>query len=633
MFPSWKSFNAAVFGVVGVLVLAGLLVALNFLVYMSNVPLDVTRGHLYSLSDGTRTILSGLQHPVTLRFYYSKDVEGVPKPFTVYAKRVEDFLKQYHEAGKGKVKLERYNPSPDTDAEDAARLDGIDGQDLGQGERFYLGVTVQAEQVICLPFLAPADEETLEYQITRAIYRATHPDKLKIGLMAGLDLTGQGAAALNSALSQRKPWRCYTELQRDYQVVDVPPTSDSIPADLKMLLIVHPKALSEKTLYAIDQYLLHGGNVLALVDPLCSFESANNPMAQFGQQGPSSSTLGPLFNAWGIGFATDKVVFDNNFATRMRKGNSLAVLTLPHDAMNEQDVTTHALELMYMVYAGAFTGTGAAGLTETVLISTTQQSQLVDAGRLPIPGGEEAAIKDFVPGDKRLPLAIKLTGTFKSAFPSGPPGGPAEPATPAAGTTPTATPAHLSEGAKPGAVILVADVDFLHDDFWIRPADAGGMPAAMLISNNFDFVQNAVEQLSGDQSLINIRTRSSAHRPFKVVQEIRRLAELKTQAERAAFKKDYDETNRRLVDLERAKGSGNGQALIYSPEQKAEIEKLRSKLATTSKSIRELEKQQKRDVNQLEKLLMWSNIALVPLIIAHFGLVLAWLRRWRVRRA
>src|SRR5215469_11956196 len=301
-------FEAILYSVVGVVAVLVILVAINLLGGFFKVRSDLTQNKLYTLSTGTKKILDKLDTPVEIRFYFSKDNASVPVPLRTYAQQVEDLLAEYQQYGHGKIKVVKLDPKPDSDAEDSATLDGIDGQNINLTDRIFLGVAVRClDQKVAIPFLSPDRQTLLEYDLSRAISSVANPKKTVIGVMSALPVTGQKASPMmmRQRQPQNQPWVFLNELKQSFDVRDVALTAEKIDDDISVLLVVHPQGITEQAEFAIDQFLMRGGKMVALLDPYSFVES--QMAAQFGG-GPTSSTLQKLLPAWGIQFSSDKVL-------------------------------------------------------------------------------------------------------------------------------------------------------------------------------------------------------------------------------------------------------------------------------------------------------------------------------------
>ncbi|OPZ27851.1 MAG: ABC-type uncharacterized transport system [Lentisphaerae bacterium ADurb.BinA184] len=657
MQSSGKGFSRLLFSAAGILIVLVLVVAVNVLSSAVNTRADLTEENLYTLSGGTRAIVKGLDLPVAVRFYFSRDLAQMPMFLKNYAARVRDVLREYEVKAPGKIKVQELNPTPDSDAEDAANLDGVYGQMLGDGEQLYLGLALSClDETVTLPFLNPQDESLLEYQITRAIYRVSHPEKRVLGVLSSLPIMGTppNMMMMQQGMDARgqDPWYIMSELKRDFDVRELTAEVETIDADIDILLLVHPKEPTDKLLYALDQFVLRGGRLIACLDPLSFIEMYSQRQSPMQPPGPNSSTLGRLLDTWGVQFAADKVVVDLKYQTewqeRGQRRRDPMIVGLGKEAFAGDDPSTSQLETALLAYAGAFTGQGAEGLTRTVLLSSSGDAHLIDGfeARMPV---NQIVGKLEAEGSRRA-LAIRLAGTFKTAFPDGAPGtSPSQPAgdgdKPADGTdTPAAdadTPADGTdkkpEGGKPagdslksgkGMVVLIADTDFLHDAFCIERMQVFGQTIVRASSDNIALISNLVEQLSGDENLLSVRSRGVKSRPFVKVQDMKAAAETRYQKQIDGLETELNEAVNKLRELRQAKSPD--QRSVLTPEQEETIAGIQRKKAQTAKDLKEVRKEFRRDIDALETRLKLVNIGLVPLLVAAGGVAVAILNRRRM---
>src|SRR6266852_3055878 len=393
-----------------------ILVLLNLVLGAARGRIDLTQGKLYTLSEGTRAVLGKLESPVKIRLYFSQS--EVPLPIKAYGSRVEDLLAEFRQAGRGKVTVEKLDPQPDSDAEDSATLEGVEAQVTPSGDKFYLGASISyADQKLALPALAPDREPLLEYDLTRAIARATVRSKPVIGVMSALPVFGMPPSQFTGG-QPVEPQVFVGELRRDYTVKRVSLGAERIDDDIKVLLVIHPRGIGERAQYALDQFVLRGGKLIAFLDPSAYFDQMGG-MASMGMGGGTPSSLDRLLKAWGLGFDSGKVVLDMRYLTGAGARTLPTLLSLNDNAFDPNDITTARLGSWLMPFAGAFTGKPVEGLSETVLIKTSAYSQLVDSFAATTQG--EAAVREFKPSGTEYPLAIRLTGKFKTAFPEGRP--------------------------------------------------------------------------------------------------------------------------------------------------------------------------------------------------------------------
>lgn len=398
-------------------------------------------------------------------------------------------------------------------------------------------------------------------------------------------------------------------------------TADVIGDDVKVLLVVHPKEITAEAQFAIDQFLMRGGNLIAFLDAYSVVDSrGQNPM--MGMSSGSSSTFDRLLPAWGVIFDTAKVVADVNFRMQLQGRNGQPVdqptwLSVTPEGMNADDITTAEINNVWLPMAGAYSGTPVEGLTQTVLMHSTADSQLVDGFMANL--GAEQVMKDFKSSGTDQTLALRLQGTFQTAFPDGRPV--------AAGDTNAAAPiaAALKESPGGNAVILLGDADLLYDDFSIRRINSPFGQMSVAMNANLNFAQNCIEQMSGDPNLIQVRSRATLSRPFEVVKKKQVEAERRFQGEIAALEEKVQQSQQRVSELQ-AQKEGN-QRFILSPEQEQELLKLQREEAETSRNLREVRKDLKREIVHLENTVKWLNVLAMPALVSAFGIGLAVVKR------
>ena len=625
-----KGLETYIYSALGIVAMLGILVAFNFIAARGKQRIDLTQERAYTLSPGTRAILAKLDTPVQVRFYCTREENDMPVQLKTYAQRVEDLLGEFRQASKGLVEIQKLDPQPDSDAEDSAKLDGIEGQMLPTGGSIYLGVSASMlDQKEAIPFLAPNRERLLEYDLARAVSRVMSASKPVVGLMSPLTVAGMPMNPMMMQMGRRgePAWVLHSELNRDFTVKMVEMSADKIPDDIKVLVVIHPKGITDAAHYALDQFVLRGGKLIAFLDPLSALDR------QAGMMGgmPGGSSLDKLLKAWGLTFDMTKVVADTDYMGRSPQGRAPAVLMLTEKAVNKDDVLTADIDNLVFVFAGAFTGTPADGLKQTVLIKSSKNSQLVDPMMAQM-GGEEM-LKSFKASDTEYPLAVRLTGKFKTAFPDGKPKAPdAQPDEKKPGEKKDApADAGLKESAQEGAVILVGDSDFIQDQVAVTEMmnPFGGQRMIAPQNGNLAFGQSTVEQLAGDSNLIAVRSRASRERPFTVVKKMQADAEANYRSTIKDMEASLNEAQTKLNELQRSKTPEAGQHFILSPEQQAEIAKFRKKETEVKQQLKIERKKLRADIDSLETRIKWGNILGMPVLVAAVGLLLAAARRKR----
>lgn len=648
-------------GVTALLSIA-IVIAINFLVGglgFLNGRFDVTEDRLYTLSDGTRNILGNLSadEPVTLRFYVTTEDRVMPPMLKTYSRTVQDLILEFQKKAPGKVILEKLAPNPNTEDEDKAREDDIQGVPVNnEGDNIYLGLAVQCgKQKELLPFLNPNEETALEYNVARAIQKVSREKKTVIGVMSPMPIMGAPMMPFQRQQQGQQPWVLIQRLRMDYEVREVQMSSTSIEDGIDVLIVVHPADITEGAEYAIDQYLMKGGRVIALVDPQSLvaqrvYSQQQNPMTgQPGSQINASSDLPNLFKAWGVAFNKSDIVSDVKYRSQLMGRQTPVALRLPNEALSREDRITQNLQSLLIMMGGHFDINAKEGLSSTVLASSSEASEIIDST------AAEKLLREpmgnFNASGKRQSLAVMLKGKFKTAFPNGKPKGPEAAKTEGGGATEEANAPKAAEApksndtgkpkeadkakeaapAKPsdgtllesknneGVVVLFADADMMYDAFTVQQDPmTGGMIA---IDGNLPMFLNAVEILSGGGDLLQVRSRASTRRPFAKMDELRESVESKSRPLLLQKQSEMDKIAQDMGPL-RVK---NGQ--LVDPTQIKKLQDLMDKQTQIKKEIREIKKKQNKEIDFTENIITLLNVMGVPLLVVAIGLTLAIRRR------
>jgi ABC-type uncharacterized transport system involved in gliding motility auxiliary subunit len=594
---------------------------------------DLTENRLYTLSPGTLNLLSNLQEPIKLKLFFSKKVASdISTPLTSYAQRVQELLEQYVARSHGKISLEVIDPQPYTEEEDRAAQFGLEGKPAtSAGEMFYFGLagTNSTDQEETIPFFQESKEDSLEYEVTRLVYSLSTSKKRVVGLLSKLPLEGNPMARFTGGQDSR-PWTIVEEMRSSFEVKTIPPTTDKIDPAIDVLMVVHPQGLSPRTLFAIDQYALGGGKVLAFVDPFCEAQPVpqdpSNPMA--GMMANRGSDLGPILGAWGLEMQPDDIAGDRESAMRVRTEGGLAdyiaYLALRGDkgAFNKDDFVTSKLEVLHLATAGVLKKKVDVGTTITPLIETSPNSMLVNRSKIMFRPDPQDLNQSFVSGNEKLILAARVSGPAKSAYPDGPP----KVETPEDGHEKKDEPSGDSIKESKGInVIVVADCDLLSDSMWIQML-GGQIPVAG--ANNGDFVINALDNLSGSNDLISLRSRGRFNRPFDRVADIRRASEKEFGQKVKQLEAQLKDADARISEIQSQKGAQG--SMILTPEAQKEVEKFQQARLQTRKELRANKHDRDKDIEALGARLKFFNIFLIPVLI--FGMALVRFTRTRTRK-
>jgi ABC-type uncharacterized transport system involved in gliding motility auxiliary subunit len=584
--------------------------------------IDLTESKLYSLAPGTQRIVSSLDEPVNLYFFFSQDASAQSPRLRAYAQRVRELLEEMSQRSKGKLRLSVIDPKPFSEDEDRAAELGLTAVPLtpgGEGIYFGLAGTNSTDGREIIGLFQPDKEEFLEYDVASLIYRLSNAKRATVGLLSGLPVD----ASFDQMSGQMRPgWASIAQLREVLELRTLQADMADIPADIGVLMVVHPKELSPQTLYAIDQFVMRGGKLIAFMDPQSENDNAGQQMGM-PPMGGRSSTLGPLLDAWGVQFDPNQVVGDRELGltVSLRQGQApsqhIAIIGFNRSSMDPKDVTVSALDSINVMTAGALSKKEGATIQFEPLIQSSTSSALLPAAKLMFLPDSASLLEGFTPTGQRYAIAARIHGKLKSAYPNGKPdaeGGAGQ---------------HLVETKEDANIILVADTDVLADPLWVRTQNVFGQQFAVAWANNGDFVANSVDNLAGSADLISVRGRQSFFRPFTKVEELRRQAGDQLRAKEKELDQELRDTEQKLSQLE--SGRGNQASFSLTPEQEAELNRFQQERVRIRKELRETRRSLDEEIEKLGTRLKVINIALVPALLAIGAIFLAVVRRRRLR--
>ena len=604
--------------IVGIVLAVVLFVALNVYGSLSlrGSRLDLTENRQFTLSSGTEQLLAKVEEPLTLRFYASRALRDANPFLGSYADRVHDMLRTYAEASNGKILVEYIDPEPFSPEEDRAVGFGLEPVSLEGGAiTGYFGIagTNSTDDVDVLPMLSPERETFLEYDLTRMVSNLASPDKPVVAMVTGLPLNADPTA-------QYRPWQVMQELDQFFDIRMETGDIDRFAPDVDALVLVHPQALSEKTIYAIDQFVMRGGKVLVFVDPQSEAQAMRQQPGM--EVADTFSNLEKLLPAWGVDYDPEVVVGDPQTARqvgftsggREQVVNYLPWLSLDHSRLAADDVITSELNVVNLGTAGALAAREGATTSFTPLIRTSPDAMAIPAEEVRRYPDPMALIRDFKPRGKELVLAARIAGPLKSAFGDQPP------------QDVVHEPAHLAEAQSPAQIIVVADTDLLDNRTWLNML---GDQVAIPVADNTNLVANAIDNLVGSEALMSLRGREVTLRPFTKVQEIRRAGEIQYRAKEQELLTRLADLQDQLSSLQVTEGEDPS---LLSDVQRKEIDGFRTQLLDTRRELRDVQLAMRQDIEHLRDTTRFLNIAAVPLLVALAAIVIALVRRARYRR-
>ncbi len=624
---SARRYALIVFAALAVIFLASNVIVSS---WFSGARLDLTENSLYSLSKGTKQTLRDLNEPVTLTFYYSRDAAAPYPQVRTYGSRVRELLQTYARRSRGKVRVLEVDPVRFTDAEDEAVAAGLQPLQAEAGaDPIFLGITGAnaVDEKVTIPQLSWDREPFLEYELTRLISELQNTGRKKVALITALSWDPELAGGDPAMAAQSGQPYIVSELTRLADIQKLAPDFTGIDADVDVLAIVHPWALTEQQLYVVDQFMMTKGRAFIAVDPAAIMtETQPNPFGMPQAAAPQSSQMAALLQKWGVAVSTDAIL-DREHALPIQamgpNGQPVVMpqplfFEVPANQLNRDDLITAALARGINVGApGAISWSAVPGVEITPLARTSGDTMRIPAQQAVGRPDPASLLQDYVGSARQETIAVRIAGKLPSAF------GPARPATIAA----AAEVAHVAVSADGATVVLISDVDFLDDNFYL-----GGQQRQALV-DNAALVLNAIDQLGGSTALLSLRSRAPSLRRMDVVEKIRNNAQARMVETQTALQAELASTEQSLSELE-AKGEGSGffsgnLGAELTPDERSKIEQFRATALTVRKQLRAVERGYRTDLDRLEGWLILLNVWLMPLMVACAGAF--WLLR-RQRR-
>lgn len=645
-----EGIHKPLFSVAGLVIIAVLLLAVIALssTVLRGMRLDLTENKLYTLSEGSHSILSKIDEPIHLYLFYSREIaQGLPS-ISNYAQRVREVLSEMAEVAGGKLKLTVVDPEPFSEQEDRAVQLGIQTVPLsGTDGNLYFGLaaTNAVGETAVIPYFSSDRASLLEYDLSKLVYELNQTKKSVIGLLSTLPMH----AGIDPRRMQATPaWVVVEQLRQFFEVRKLENDIATVPDDIDLLVLVHPAGLEDGTLYAIDQFVLSGGKALVFVDPYAESAQAGGLP---DQSTSPQSDLKPLLAAWGARLHDSEILGDARYALRVSTDPSeaptrhYAILSVPQNTMNQDDVITRGLERVNIALGGILEPIEGASTEFVPLIRSSNSAMPLPSFRIQPQLDPSELQRGFQPTGKQYVLAARITGKANSAFPEGPPASEdedtadqtaAEKAAEEPGedkaVTERSNKAHVAESAEPINVVVIADTDVLTDRLWVGLERFFGRQIAVPFADNGDLVINAVDNLLGSSDLISIRSRASYARPFERVDQLRLEAESRLRAKEQALQTRLQATERQLAELQSKKGEA-GHAIILSAEQQAAINGFQQEVLNTRKELRGVRHELNKSIENLGTALKFINIVLVPLLLTIGVIIFTVVRHKRASAA
>jgi ABC-type uncharacterized transport system involved in gliding motility auxiliary subunit len=564
--------------------------------------IDFTENKLYSLSDGTKSLLENLKEPIHLRLFISSNlVKDVPQ-FSTYANRVETILKTYSNLSSGKITIETIDPKPFSDAEDRAVGMGINpfnATEMSDSLYFGLAATNSTNGQKNIPLFSPERETFLEYDLTSLISELSQTKKPVVSIIDNLGLS-------SDARIGKPEQQILKQMKEMFQVEMINESTNELNENTKVLMIIHPKFLSDETLYMIDQWVLDGGATLIFLDPYAETElSRQQGMPPMNPR----SDLKKLLDTWGIKFDNKKAVLDSEFGFRIARkinGRDIQVTNYPWlnirgDGLNRNDSSLSNLSTIVMTTAGSIEDTNKDPILEPI-IRSSNKSGLGDAQKAGNPEGDPRDLLSNIKSEnENYVLAGWIKGDLNSSFID----------------NENKRDKQIIKSKKTSNVLLITDADMLMDRNWLTQRGA--------FANNGDFVLNVVEKMIGGNALSDLRGKSTSWRPFEKIIALEKVAEEKFLIEEQMLAKKLEGMEDKIRNLTQNNDKNSD---VLSPETIKAIDGFKAEMMATRSQLRNVKFDLRRDVELLKKWIISLNVAILPIMFAAASLIIS-LRRKR----
>ena len=596
--------------------------------FFKNLRFDLTNSNVYTLSDGTKSILKSINEPLDFKLFYTKQIGDINPVYQNYYDRVKELLEQYVLLSNNKIKLKIFNPKPFSNEEDKAVEYGLQGAEIMSGVYGYFGLiatnsTDDEEKII---FFQPDRSPFLEYDLSKIVTNLANPNRRIVGLYTDLPMLGTfNPLAKTQDAAAAPPWAIYNQIKEFFEVKRIHEKTKSIPEGLELLMLVHPKKIPEKLLYAIDQFVLKGGKLLVFIDPNSETESFSPNTSQVQEESDNSSNLKELLDKWGVELVENKVVGDLLSARRVQIGESdqpsvtdyIAWLDIKKDHMDDKHQATSKVQRLTFATSGFLKNNDKnKNINFKRLVWSTTQSMQIDANDVKFTPDPTNLLRNFVPSNEELTLVAEIKGSFSSNYPDGPPDINRR-------DDDFDKNKHINASIEPSTLVVLADSDMLYDEYWLKYEQTGEV---VPIANNADFTVNLLEYLIGTENLIGLRGKGVSSSPFLKVEKIQKEAEQKFRSKEQEL---LEKLNKYQSDLENIqKGSAeDGEKTLLTEKEALEIDKFREEMIFVRSELRKVQNALRKDIEKLDSTLKFFNIFFVPILLIIISLVLGVIER------
>lgn len=581
--------------------------------------IDFTEDNIFSLSEGSYTIIEQSNEPITLRFFFSNKLANGYPAIKAYASRIVALLEEYEALSDGKFTLQIIDPEPLSDDEDLAISYGLKGAPVdNQGTQIYFGLvaTNSVDESRLIPIFTFDREAFIEYDLSRIIHDLSGSSKPTVGVISALPIdtpSFMGVPGLGGA----KSWIILEQLRQLFNVIPVGEDATTIPSEVDVLMIAQPKALTDDALYAIDQFVLKGGRAVMFLDPNAENKDGSSPTTDAG----FDTKITTLLDQWGIEVATRHIIGDRNAARKVVSLESesgridyIGWLSMRQQNLNEEHIITSSLKTLNFGSAGYVSKKDSADIDFQPLVTTSERSMKIPVSHISGTPDPKKLLSQFISDNQGYHLAASISGMVDSAFPDK-----------------ASEEGHVASASSPINLVIVADTDLLRDQTWASAQNFEGYRIVVPSADNANFVTNAIDYMGGSRELISLRGRAGANRPFDVVEALKREAEEQYLEKETLLKDNLAKTEQKLSELQRMGRESTSNALIYQAQQEREIKRFTQQLIDDKKELRRVQHSLREGIDALGSRLKFINIGLMPLCVVFFAIGYAVLRSRKQR--
>ena len=582
--------------IVSILSTVILFLSFNFIIQKINFNLgvDFTSTKTFTLSSGTKRVIDEIEEPIKINFVYSRDLSKNIPIIQNYANQVQGLLNRYSDLASGKIELNFIEPEPYSDDEDYVNRYGVQGFPIDQeGSKVYFGLIASntTDDIETVPFFDPSKAGTLEKQLTDIVYKLNRSKKPMIGFLSWVDTTPPMMP--NNQLGQGE----YTILEElsyfyDFEFLDTDVESFE---GIDLLIVYHPSDISDKTEYAVEQFILNGGKSVIFVDPFFEKNDHSN----------KSSNLENVLKTLNINYNSN-VILDGAQATRLQTQQNITENTslqtmlklnwpeVRGQFINQAEEIGDGLSLIRLVSPGGLSPLNdESEISYTPIMSSSEVTMDLPMKEVHDP---IKLINNFQPTGISYDFGVKLNGIAKSNF----------------NDFEFKNDNHLETSSKNINVVVFSDADFIRNAFWARIQKFLDTNVIEATSDNGSLVTNVFDSMTGYDEFIDLRNKEAPFRPFVVVQKLQAEAEQMYLGQEQQLQAQLDNT---LNQIQNLSGGRDVESVNLSDKQLMELANFQLQVENTRKQLREVRRNLSKDIDRLANQINILNTFLIPVLL------------------